>query len=46
MDAEGLMGLNNIHLKLKVNGTAAPQRNSMANTTDRWEKKRDEIIFL
>lgn len=45
MKGEGFMGLNNVHLKLKVNGTAASQRNSMKNTRDR-EKDRDEIIFL
>lgn len=46
MDGEGLMGLNNVHLKLKVNGAAASQRNSMANTRDRRGKKRDESIFF
>lgn len=45
MDGEGLMGLNNIHLKLKVNGTAASQRNSMANTRDRWKKKEMRLFF-
>lgn len=39
MDGEGLMGLNNVHLKLKVNGAAASQRNSMANTKRQVEKE-------
>lgn len=36
------MGLNNIHLEFKVDGTAASQRNSMAYTRDRWGEK---IVF-
>jgi len=32
MDGEGLMGLNDVHLELKVNGAAASQRNGMVNT--------------
>lgn len=37
------MGLNNVHLKLEVNGAAASQRNSMTSATDR-KKDRDEIF--
>lgn len=44
MDGEGLVGLNNIHLKLKVNRAAAPQRNSMANTRN-GEEYRD-FLFI
>lgn len=35
LDGEGLMGLNNIHLELKINGAAASQRNSAVHTGDR-----------
>lgn len=33
------MGLNDVHLELKVDGAAASQRNSMANARDRWVKE-------
>lgn len=46
IDGEGLVGLNNIHLEFKVSGTAASQRNSMAYTGDRWEKKWMRSFFL
>lgn len=39
MDGKGLMGLNDVHLELKVDGAAASQRNSMANARDRWVKE-------
>lgn len=45
VDGEGLMGLNNMHLKLKANGTATSQRNSMANTSDK-ERKTEMILFF
>ncbi|TNN56072.1 hypothetical protein EYF80_033703 [Liparis tanakae] len=32
MDGEGLMGLDDVHLELKVNGAAASQRNGMVDT--------------
>lgn len=32
MDGEGLMGLNNVHLELKINGAAARQRDAASNT--------------
>lgn len=39
------MGLNNVHLKFKINGAAASQRNSMAHTRDRG-KQEDEVYFF
>lgn len=46
MDGEGLVGLNDIHLKLEVNGAAASQRNSMTNTRDRRGEKKKDYFFM
>lgn len=48
MNGESLAGLNNIHLKLKVNGTAASQWNSMSNTAKKGEGKNtvEKMIFF
>lgn len=43
MDGEGLVGLNNVHLELKINGGAARQRDAVSNAADR--KKRKSISF-
>lgn len=46
MDGKCLMGLKNVHLELKVYGTAASQRNNMAYTRDRsGEKKKMRLFF-
>lgn len=37
MDSEGLVGLDNVHLELKVHGAAASQRNGVTDAADRKE---------
>lgn len=44
MNGEGLMGLNNVHLKLKINGAAARQRDAASDAADRL--KKNKIHFL
>lgn len=46
MDGEGLVGLNNVHLELKVNRAAASQGNSTSNTREKWKKQRQMWVFV
>lgn len=39
MDGEGLVGLNDVHLELKINGAAARQRDAASNAAGREKIK-------